>query len=84
MAATFHERDLAGANFDDVSLRNASFHRVAFDGSRFSNVDLVGVTMENAALIDVDITAEVRNLVINGIDVAPYVEAELDKQQPGR
>ena len=84
MSEKFHERDLAGASFDDVSLRDATFHRVAFQGSRFTNVDFVGVTMQNAALVDVDITAEVRNLVINGIEVASYVEAEIDKQQPGR
>ena len=84
MAETFHERDLADADFDDVSLRRARFHRVSFNDTRFTNVEFFRASIEDADLIDVTITGEVRNLVINGVDVAPYVEAELDKQQPGR
>lgn len=84
MAETFHDRDLADADFDDVSLRGARFHRVSFNDTRFTNVEFFRASIENADLIDVTITGEVRNLVINGVDVAPYVETELDKQQPGR
>jgi uncharacterized protein YjbI with pentapeptide repeats len=76
MAETFHDRDLAGADFDDVSLRGARFHRVSVNDTRFTNVEFFRASIENAALIDVTITAEVRNLVINGVDVAPYVQAE--------
>jgi hypothetical protein len=84
MAETFHDRDLTGAVFDDVLLTDATFHRVAFRRTSFTNVDVVGCTIRKAALIDVDIEAEVRNVTINGVDVSAYVEAELDKQQPGR
>lgn len=84
MSESFHDRDLTGADFDDVLLQEATFHRVSFDRATFTNVDFVGVSIRQAALIDVEITAEVRNLVINGLDVAPLVEAHLDAQQPGR
>lgn len=36
--------------------------------------------MRGVGLVDVDISGEVRNVVINGVDVAPLVEAELDRR----
>ena len=35
-------------------------------------------------LVDVDIPGDIRNLMINGVDVAPLVEAELDRRYPDR
>jgi hypothetical protein len=35
-------------------------------------------------LADVDITGEIRNLTINGVDVGPLIEAELNRRYPGR
>jgi hypothetical protein len=70
----FVERDLTGASFD----------RVDFSGATFRSCDLTGVVMRGVDLVDVDITGDVENLVVNGVDVAPLITAELDRQQPGR
>jgi hypothetical protein len=45
---------------------------------------LGNVVMRGVALIDVDIEGEISNLRINGIDVVPLVEAELDRRMPDR
>ena len=34
--------------------------------------------------MDIDISGQIKNLRINGVDVAPLVEAELDRRYPGR
>jgi len=70
----FAERDLVGASFD----------RVDFSRSTFRSCDFTGVVMRGVDLIDMDIHADVENLVINGVDVAPLISAELDRRQPGR
>ena len=43
-----------------------------------------GVVMRGVELCDVRIDGEFQNLVINGVDVAPLVEAELDRRDPDR
>lgn len=80
----FIHEDLTGARFDDVYLTNAHFHDVDLSNARFRLVDLTGVTIRGAALVDVDISGEIRNLRVNGVDVAPLVEAELDRRYPDR
>lgn len=53
-------------------------------GARFDRVDLSGVVMTGVELVDVRIDGEIQNLVVNGVDVAPLVEAELDRRDPDR
>jgi len=84
MAETFRERDLRGADFESVDLTGATFYRTYLNGVTFRNVDMIGAKILNADLIDVEITAEIRNLTINGVDVTDYVEGELDRRYPGR
>jgi hypothetical protein len=64
--------------------RNARFTEADFSGARFHGVDLSNVTISDAWLIDVDISGLIRNLVVNGVDVTSYVEAELDRRHPER
>ncbi|MFZ0665050.1 MAG: DinB family protein, partial [Acidimicrobiales bacterium] len=40
--------------------------------------------MRGVDLFDVDISCELRNVVINGVDIAPLVEAELNHRMPDR
>lgn len=84
MAETFRERDLTGAEFHTVDLTGATFFRAYLNDVTFKNVDMRGTRILDADLFDVEITAEIRNLTINGVDVTDYVEAELDRRQPGR
>ena len=60
--------------FLDEDLTGAEFRECQLDGARF-----VGVVMQ-----DVDIDGFVTHLVVNGIDVTPYVETELDRRYPVR
>lgn len=40
--------------------------------------------MRGVELVDVTIDGEIESLVVNGVDVAPFVEAELDRRDPDR
>ncbi|MGH3221547.1 MAG: pentapeptide repeat-containing protein, partial [Streptosporangiaceae bacterium] len=82
--ADFTHENLTGARFEDVYLTGADFHNVDLTGARFRLVDLTGVTIRGADLVDMDISGQIKNLRINGVDVAPLVEAELDRRYPGR
>ena len=42
------------------------------------------VVMRGVELCDVHIDGEFKHLVLNGVDVAPLVEAELDRREPDR
>jgi uncharacterized damage-inducible protein DinB len=57
---------------------------VDLSGATFHNVDLSRVVMKDVDLIDVEITASVENLRINGVDVGPLIDAELDRRYPLR
>ena len=70
----FLNRDLRGSRFENVDL----------SGTRLLNVDLTGSVIRGAILVDVDIDAHIENLRINGVDVVPLVEAELDRRYPER
>jgi uncharacterized protein YjbI with pentapeptide repeats len=73
-----------GATFEHVDMTAARFYVADMTGARFEQVNMSGVMMRGAELFDVDITGEVWNLSINGVDVAPLVEAELDRRHPER
>ena len=80
----FITEDLSGSRFRDVHLANAEFRDVTFTNARFHLVDLTGVRIRGAALVNVDISGEIDNVQVNGVDVAPLVEAELDRRYPDR
>lgn len=65
-------------------MTGARFRLVDLAGARFEQVDLTGVVMRGVELVDVDITGEIGNLTVNGVDVAPLVNAELDRRDPDR
>src|SRR6188472_862282 len=60
--------------FDGEDLAGAEFRECDLSGAR-----LVGVVMQDA-----EIDGLVTNLVVNGVEVMPYVEAELDRRHPVR
>jgi hypothetical protein len=53
-------------------------------GARFVDCDLTNVKIVDSWLVGVDVSGFVRQFVINGVDVASYVEAELDRRHPER
>jgi hypothetical protein len=80
----FTNADLRGARFEVVELNGAVLHGVDLSDAQFRSVDLSRVVMRGVDLIDVDIDGDIKNLVINGVDVAPLIEAELDRRHPDR
>ena len=82
--AEFVSDDLRGSRFERVDLSGASFHDVDLSGSRFRGIALHRAVISGSELSDVEITGEILNVTINGVDVAPLVEAELDRRDPDR
>ncbi len=80
----FLEQDLTGARFERVSLRGASFHSVDLSGAQIRSAAFHGSRMRGVELVDVDIYGELQNVVVNGVDIAPLVEAELNRRMPER
>ncbi|WP_323099497.1 DinB family protein [Intrasporangium sp. YIM S08009] len=88
------EQDLHGSRFDRVDLSDSTFRAVDLHGSEFDQVHLTDATfrfselrrvvMRGVELQDVDITGELLNVTVNGVDVVPLVEAELDRRDPDR
>ncbi|WP_250001504.1 DinB family protein [Actinoplanes sp. M2I2] len=72
--ADFQHEDLSGSRFTDVDLRR----------SVFRDTDFFDSVMRGVYLGNVSIDGEISHLVINGVDVAPLVEAELDRRDPER
>jgi uncharacterized damage-inducible protein DinB len=66
--------DLAGAEFVGADLHGAWFRESDLSGARIRGADLTGAELDG----DID------GLRINGVEVAPLVEAELDRRYPER
>lgn len=74
----------AGPDDDDGALRGSRVEVADLTGSRVVDCDLTGVRVVDSWLVDVDVSGYVRNLVVNGVDVTGYVDAELDRRHPER
>jgi hypothetical protein len=82
--ADFIHADLHGSRFERVDLSGAQLRAVDLSGARFRGVDLSGAVMRGVELVDADIHGEIVDLTINGVDIGPLVEAELDRRYPDR
>ena len=82
--AEFLGEDLRGSRFERVDLSGSQFRSVDLTEARFRGVEMSRVVMRGVELVDVDIHGEVVNLTVNGVDVAPLVDAELDRRYPER
>jgi hypothetical protein len=79
MASFTGSDDLQGAEFVDADLSRA----------RFVGADLSGVVMRGVQVDGADIDApwllsDGGSLLVNGVDVTPFVDAELNRRFPGR
>ena len=82
--ADFSSTDLRGSSFDRVDLSGARLRSCDLSGSRFDSVDLHGAVLRGVELVDVEIDGLLQNVTVNGVDVGPLVEAELDRRDPDR
>src|SRR4051794_11112700 len=75
---------VASAVFEDLDLSGARFSMVDLTGATFRSVGLHGVGARDVEVSNTTTDGEIEHLVVNGIDVAPFVEAELDRRHPER
>ena len=66
--------DYEGAEFTDLSMAGATLREV----------DLSGVRMRGVLLLNADIDGAIDGLRVNGVEVMPLIEAELDRLHPER
>jgi uncharacterized damage-inducible protein DinB len=76
--------DLGAREFDRADLRRARFTNVSFNEATFRSCEFQHVVMRGVEIADTTISGEVVSLVVNGVDVAPLVDAELDRRYPER
>ncbi len=79
MATFDRSDDLQGAEFTDTNLRRARFVGADLSGVVMRGVQVEGLEIDAPWLFEGDTT-----LRVNGIDVRPFVEAELNRRFPGR
>ena len=79
MATFTGSDDLQGSEFLDVDLRGARFVRSSLSGAVMRGVDVDQADIDAPWLLEGG-----GSLLVNGVDVAPFVEAELNRRFPGR
>ena len=55
---------------------------VDLTGATFRAVGLHGVVMRGVEISHTTIDGEIEDVVVNGVDVGPLIEAELDRRYP--
>ena len=80
----FTGENLSGSRFLRVDLTDSEFRDADLSRAQFRGVAFHGVVMRGVELGDVRIDGEIKNLVINGVDVVPLIDAELDRRDPDR
>ncbi|WP_147915855.1 DinB family protein [Ruania zhangjianzhongii] len=79
MATFTGEDDLERAQFRGTSLRGARFVACDLSGVVARAVDLDGADLDSPWLMEGG-----ASLTVNGVDVVPFIEAELNRRFPGR
>jgi hypothetical protein len=80
----FERADLSGSHFERTTMTGAEFRSCDIVDSTFRNVELNRVVMRGVELVDVDIHGAIDRVVVNGVDIGPLVNAELDRRHPDR
>ena len=80
----FRGQDLSGSTFEWTDLSGSTFTSASLSNTVITGTDLHHVRMRGVELVDVDISGELRDVVVNGVDIGPLVEAELDRRDPRR
>src|ERR1700730_9520671 len=82
--ADFMRAALCGSRVQHTGLSGARLRAVDMTDADFRAVDMNRVVMRGVELHDVAISGDIENLTINGVDIGPLVEAELNKRYPLR
>jgi len=84
MDAQYGPHRFSGGGEETDVYRGQDFRVADLRGARFTDCDLTGVKIVDGCLMDVDISGYVERLLVNGVDVTEYVDAELDRRHPER
>jgi uncharacterized damage-inducible protein DinB len=82
--ADFIDADLRNSRLERVDLSGALLRAVDLTGAQFRGVELTGAIMRGVELTGADIYGEIENVTINGVDIGPLVDAELNRRYPDR
>jgi uncharacterized damage-inducible protein DinB len=77
-------QDLTDGQFERADMSGSRFTSVLLNGATIEHSDLRRVTMKGVEIADTTIEGEIESLVINGVEVAPLVEAELVRRNPDK
>ena len=88
------DADLSDSRFERVDLTGSEWHRVKLNDARMRRVNLSGIELRGAAMYGgrliglefngVEITGEFIDVTMNGVEVGPLIEAELNRRDPDR
>ena len=76
--------DLRNAEFDTADLTGARFRFTDLAGAAFDQSYLPRAVMRGVDLTGADIDGQIGGLTVNGVEVLPLIEAELNRRHPGR
>jgi hypothetical protein len=65
-------RDVSGTRFEQVNL----------SGTRVHGAFLIDTKVTDAWVHSLDLSGNIQSLVVNGVEVAGYVQAELERRHP--
>ncbi len=82
--STFRRVNLAGTTFREAHMTDLDIREADLSGTRVRAAYLDGVRMTGVEVPDLEIYGEIGRLLVNGVDVAPLVEAELNRRMPER
>jgi hypothetical protein len=74
----------AVTDYRRADLSRSRFEEVDFSHSRFHNVYFRDTVIRGAWLQRVEVDGYIDDVTINGVDVGPLIEAELDRRDPDR
>jgi hypothetical protein len=80
----FTNENLTGSRFERVNLTGTEFRAVNLTGVQFRSVLLQDAVLRGVEMRNVEISAELINVTVNGVDIGPLVEAELNRRYPER
>jgi uncharacterized damage-inducible protein DinB len=80
----FHGADLREARFERTDLTGADLRAVDLSRARFRGCAFHGAVMRGVELGHVTIDGEIEDLTINGVDVGPLIDAELNRRDRDR
>jgi hypothetical protein len=80
----FTDADLRGSRFERADLTDSQFRSASLTGTEFRGVDFHNVVMRGIEMLNVSMYGEFENVTINGVEIWPLVNAELDRRYPDR